>query len=132
MKLKYFTEQTLPKVRGAGGTRLARINLSTKGAIRINEAACQLIGIKDGDKISIAQDQEAKENWYIFKDPSHGYQVRLMSDKKTCGFNHATFIGAFKKAMNLKDDIGVSYLIAGQPTVMSGDKTKFWGILIPS
>lgn len=131
MKLNYFTTQTLPKGEHHKNA-VPKIGFGKNGAIRFNAQACSLIGINDGDRISIAQDEEDPANWYVFKDDSHGFVCRIMSDKKSHGFNHATLINTFKDAMGIDSRKGFSFLMAGIPTTMKGDKTKYWGILIPS
>lgn len=133
MKLKYFSQQTLPKVMG-GGNRAARVSFAKSGTITFNEPATQLMGLKVGDKVSLSQDEEDPVNWYFFKDKEHGFEVRSAYDKKGCMFNHSKMVSAFITAVELEEGITHSLLIAGKPTTIKGDKaqTQYWGILVKS
>lgn len=130
MKLNYFTSQTLPKQMG--GKKLPKIAFGKAGTISFNAPACALVGIKPGDKISLSQDEEVPENWYLFKDKDHGFEVRAGYDGKGCVFNHRKMVEAFLEAVGKPVDKTLSLLIAGKPTTIKGDKanTQYWGILV--
>lgn len=134
MKLIYFSNQTLPRNAGGPGEKAPRITFATKGCIRLNPSAVKLMGLKHGDKITMSQDEEATENFYLFKDQEHGFEVRTASDKKSLIFNHSSLVGAFLEAVGRDSSITQRFLLAGTPTVMAGDKakTQYWGILINS
>jgi hypothetical protein len=129
MKLNYFSEQTLPKQMG-GGSKLPRVAFSKSGTITFNPAAGQLMGLKGGDKVTLAQDEEDPRNWYFFKDPQHGFELRPGYKDKGSMFNHKVMVQALLQAFGKPEDITHNFKIAGQPTVMKNDKTKYWGILI--
>lgn len=120
MNLSYFSTQTLPK--GTFGKRTGDpvINLGIKGAIRLNPAACELLGVTEGTKVSVAQDQDNPENWYIFLDPEHGYECRVFSDGKSYGFNHSALTSTIKECFELPIDKGVSFPIAQIPIIFRG------------
>lgn len=88
--------------------------------------------IKPGDKISLAQDEEDGGCFYFFKDSSHGFPLYASSKTKGVRFAHKSFVTLIMQAMELPVDRNIKALIAGQPTVMKGDKagTEYWGILI--
>lgn len=131
MKLMYFSEQTLPKQMG-GGSKLPRIAFNKSGLVTFNEPARQLAGLKDKDKITLAQDPDAPENWYFFKDPHHGFELRTGYKGKNLLFNHITLVQAFLAAIDKEFGKTYNLKIAGQPTVLKEDKakTRYWGILI--
>lgn len=129
MKLNYFSSQTLPKGNFGNRNGNPSISMGKNGAIRFNHAASELIGIEHGSKVSIAQDEEAPENWYVFVDKDNGFECRLMSDKKSHGFNHSALIQMFRDAMGIAEGKGITYRIAGQPTTFKRDKKPYWGIL---
>jgi hypothetical protein len=81
MKLKLFDSETSPKSTGAGRNSLPRISVTKGGTININGKACELMQLKDGSKITLAQDEEEPENWFMFLNPK-GFELRPMSDKK--------------------------------------------------
>lgn len=130
MKLTYFTEQTLPK--RTGGSKQSKVAFGKSGTISFNAPACGLMGLNPGDKISLSQDEEAPENWYLFKDKNHGFEVRGGYDGKGCVFNHRTMVETFLEAIGKPTNETISFLIAGQPTTLKGDKsgTQYWGILV--
>jgi hypothetical protein len=131
MKLKYFTEQTLPKQVGGGMRGIARVTFGAAGAIVFNKEAGKLMSLKTGDRVALAQDEQDPENWYFFKDKNHGYEIRE-NKGNGWGFNHSLLIHAFLESRGLEKGKTLRALIAGQPTEMKGDKsgTLYWGILI--
>lgn len=46
------------------------------GLFRINAAACKVIGIKENDKVELAQDEMKLENWFIYKSKDKGFELR--------------------------------------------------------
>jgi hypothetical protein len=130
MKLTYFTDQTLPKQMG--GKSIAKISFGKSGTISVNAPACELMGIKAGEKISLSRDEDAPENWYLFKDKNHGFEVRGGYDEKGCVFNHRKLVETFLEAVGKPTNETIGFLIAGQPTTLKGDKsgTQYWGILV--
>jgi hypothetical protein len=129
MKLTYFSEQTFPKQsRGGGG--LPKIGFSKAGIIAFNKQAVELAALKAKDKITLAQDPDHPENWFFFKDTQHGFELRAGYKGKTMVFNHSELSKAFLESCGRDLGKGHSLKIAGQPTVINGDKTKYWGILI--
>lgn len=100
------------------------------GLITFNDPACKLAGIKSGDKVTIAQDGDKPENWYFFKDPQHGFEVRSGYKERGALFNHIALCKAFLEAMEKDAGKTHSFRIGGQPSTINGDKTKYWGILI--
>ncbi|HEY4288232.1 MAG TPA: hypothetical protein VGN00_14105 [Puia sp.] len=131
MKLKYFSEQTMPRNMGGGKSCIPRVNFGNKGAVAFNKEAGKLLGFKVGDKISLGQDEEDPENWYFFLDKDNGFAVRQYKDGAWL-FNHAALVSAFVESKGFDAGKTIKALIAGQPTIMKGDKaqTKYWGILV--
>lgn len=128
MELVYFSAQTMP--RKSGGNKHSRITFSKAGAIVLNESAGKLIGLTGGGKITIAQDKNEPENWYIFLD-ENGFALRGKGDdKKGYAFNHVELVKAFIEAIGKDINESHSFLIAGQPTILKGSKTQYWGILV--
>jgi hypothetical protein len=88
MNLTVFNNETAPQ--GSFGRRAAvpAITIHAKGLIKLNYPAAQLIGVSEGDRVSIAQDEENPADWYITKD-ANGYELRLGTDKKSYLFNNS-------------------------------------------
>lgn len=72
MKLKHFNTANLPKQER--GAPYLHLNSKT-GLIRITDQAAARIGLKPGDKVAFAQDEEESGDWYLYKDPE-GFEIR--------------------------------------------------------
>lgn len=132
MKLKYFSEQTLPRAMGGGKSTLPKINFHHKGMITINLIAAGLLEVRAGDKITIAQDEQEPENFYLFKDEQHGFEMKSQKNGQYLGLFHRGLVDLIREAKELPEGQSIKALIAGQSTTLKGDKTKYWGILIRS
>lgn len=132
MKLKFYSEQTLAKKTERSG--LPKINFGKSGAITLNKLAAKLVDLNDGDRITIAQDEEDACNFYIFKDQKNGFAIRSkkIGGKDTRGlqFNHKGLQIHVCKACDLDESNSNNFIVAGTPTVINGDKTKYWGLLV--
>ncbi len=128
MKLVEFNSETLPKKVG-GGSKIARVSFAKAGTITFNKAASSLMELSEGDKVTLAKDEEDPDNWYFFKSET-GFPLRSGYDKTGTMFNHSILVTSFRQAFDLSDDVSHSFIIAGKPTIIKGDKTKYWGILI--
>jgi len=130
MKLKYYSEQTVERKNTRGSTT-AKVTFSRSGQISFNKPAQEMIGLKNESKITLSQDEDSPEDWYIHIDLSHGFQLRKLSNQQLC-FSHTNLVKQFKELTELDPDATHTMLIARQPTMMEGDKakTKYWCILI--
>ncbi len=128
MKLTMFSEQTLPKLAGGWKNASAKISFAKTGVIHFNPQACDLLKLKGGDKISLGQDPEHPENWYIFKDKENGFPVRSGYKGRGAMFNHRVLIETVLDCFGLDGGRSYGYKIGGQPTKI--DKVEYWGILI--
>lgn len=130
MKLMYFSNQTLPKNEGGGRITGPRVSFGKKGMIYFNRAASSLLDLKEGNKITLAQDQEDPAGWYFFKDAQHGFELKLHSDKKGYWFSHQALRKELLSSFDKPQDINHNFPISAEPTVMKGDKVKYWKLLI--
>lgn len=99
------------------------------GVITFNAAAAETMELKPEDKISLMQDEDHPENWYFFKDPK-GFAMRTAYDKKGLLFNHSALRKTFIEALEFDMEKSHNFIIAGEPTIVKGDKTKYWCVLI--
>jgi hypothetical protein len=92
----------------------------------------KLLGLLAGDKITIAQDEDEKENWYVFKDPQSGFEIRPGYEGRGCLLNHSSLVEKVISSSSKDVTISHTFLIAGKATEIKGDKakTQYWGILI--
>lgn len=126
MKLTVFNEENFPKQQGNHrGTPAVRFGKMC--AISLNGSATEIMELKEGDRLSMAQDEDDPANWFLFKDVN-GFEVRLHTDKKTMQFNHRKLSDAIKECFGLDKDGSHRFLIGGQPTIMG--KVKYFGLLI--
>jgi len=132
MKLNYFSSQTMPKSVGMKGETIPKITFSKNGMISINGPACSLMELSPGAKVSFCQDENIPENWYVFKDEVNGFVTRTAYDKKTKGvlLSHCILVRTVFESVGFDLNETKKFLVAGKPTVITGGKTKFWGILI--
>ncbi|MBN8852252.1 MAG: hypothetical protein BGO55_00720 [Sphingobacteriales bacterium 50-39] len=131
MKLTYFSQQTLPK-EAAGSKRLPKVSFAKSGVITFNKEAVKLLGLKPGDKVTLAQDPDEPINWYFFKDLQHGFDLRSAYKNLGVQFNHIELTRTFLDAIGKEIGVTHKFKIGGEPTIMKGDKsqTKYWGILV--
>lgn len=90
--------------------------------------------LKVGNKVTIALDEEVNDNWYVFIDQKNGFALREgyngQSAKGCLIMNHKKLQAHVAKALKLNEDETHNFLIAGKPTTINGDKTKYWGLLL--
>lgn len=129
MKLIKLDQTTLPKQFG-GGNKTPKVSFGKSGTVSFNAPACKLMEFEPLTKITLAQDEEARDNWYFFKDDVNGFGLRQGYDKKGCMFNHSKMVGELVGAFGMNKDITHNFLIAGKPTMIKGDKTKYWGLIM--
>ena len=130
MKLKFFSEQTKPQDGSRERSSVPKIYITKRGVINFNKSSSQLMEIKPGNKITLAQDEEHPNEWYFFKDDLHGFFLKLGYNKQGCIFSHSSLVRELLESVGKPLDKNYSFLIAGQPTMMKNDKTKYWCILI--
>lgn len=71
--MKVFNKSNSSCTRKPG---IASINISRKSGIAFSQAATELIYLRVGDKISLAQDEHDPRKWYVFKDSEKGFTLR--------------------------------------------------------
>lgn len=131
MKLNYYSEQTIGRSTGRSSDGTPTVTFTKNGIISFNKFAQKLIGLTETSKITLSQDEESPENWYVHIDPHHGFQLKLQKNT-ILSFFHTNLVNKFKELAELDQNRTYKMLIAGQPTVIKGDseKTQYWCILI--
>lgn len=126
MKLKEFNTENCVVVRNT----LPSVTISKIGLLNLNNAACELIKLKEGDQVVFHQDEENTDNFYIEKVTDKGFALRR-KESISAGliFNNSSLANTLIKAMNYHDD-KKSYriILAGQPTKFN--KRTFYGLLL--
>lgn len=129
MKLTKFNSISFPKGQSGGRSSSPKVSFTKTGLITFNKKAVELLGIKEGDNVSLCQDEEEPNNWFVAKE-KEGFSVRDVSGNKvgTLSFNHKELVNTFLNCFGHQVGITHSFLLAGQPTTI--EKTKYWGILV--
>lgn len=60
------------------------LTISPKGNFTLSRRACELLNLKPGSKLSLAQDKDSPKDWYLLPNATEGYIVR---GKKATGEN---------------------------------------------
>lgn len=111
MKLKTFNATNVVMVRSF--TPGIGVN-SKSGLFTINRAACDEIGLKEGDFIQFLQDEEEPENWFIEKVKDTGFQLRGKGDEKSAlSFNNTTMVRKIFDSVAYVKEAG--RLLLGEP-----------------
>jgi hypothetical protein len=110
--IKYDSTNTRSGSRAAKPT----ISFAKAGMITISGAAVAILKLKEGDKVSIFQDEEEPKDWYIAPDPA-GFEIRPIKSGKAWAFNNAAIAGAVRLA--LKAEGSVVFPIAAEPALES-------------
>lgn len=105
MKLVEYKKQN----RSIFGTPGIRVTKS--GTMVFNQAVVECMGLKVGDKIAFAQDQESPSDFYMRKTEGDG--AKLRENKKTLFCNMAAFAKNFLRVMG--KDTSVSVQVGSKP-----------------
>lgn len=124
MKLKEFNSENTVTVRSDKPS----LHINTKtGLFNFSKAACDLLNIKDGDRIAFYQDEEEPTDWYIEKVTTEkGFPLRA-KDNITKGllFSNTTMARAI--VFSVKEIVSGKVAIATEPTKIGN--RKLWALL---
>jgi|SRR5882757_1685587 len=126
MKLTVFSAETLPNAKGGGLANKTQVSFSKKGKISFSKLTKDLILLKKGDKVSLAQDDDSPEKWYFYKDKA-GYEL-LQTKTGGLFFCHQELVKTFIDAWDLDGEQTQFFHIAIVPVTTRGDKsnTQYW------
>lgn len=128
MNLKEFNKVTAPPNIRWGEPF---VNVHSSGPFAINQEACELMKLKEGDHIVIAQSQDNPDDWYIIKsDKDIGFVTRRGSGKKLKLI--ANCARAAKELLNQAKIMRKSstFRISREPMML--DKKLYWLIILSS
>jgi len=126
MKLKKYST-----VAGKAQNGKPSISFSAKsGIVRLNKALLTSLGLKNGDKIDICQDEENVKDWYI-TIAKEGFTLRV-SERLEGMVNSKTVCEDIRACVkNIDDEKSSKMLVAVEhPTVL--EKQKYFPILTSS
>lgn len=127
MKLIKFNTNTAKSTRTGEST----IRLHSSGLITISKEAAQAIGLVAGDPVSIGQDPDNPDDWYIYLDKESGFTTREAKNNNGLCFSSAFIFKSYCSAYDI-DCTSVSIKIAKQSTKSEDPElkgVKLWGIL---
>lgn len=80
------------------------------GMVRFNPRTMQVCDLKQGDKVSLAQDQENPEDWYIQLDDPHGFELKFINNSltqvnKSIGFHCKDVVRKLIETTKLKGEM---------------------------
>ena len=97
MKLIKFDASTTKFVRPG----LARIRFERKGITILNKPFMEAARLEKGDKVSIVQDAETPEDWYVIKDEK-GFTLRVYPSNDCLCFNSAYIARSFMSFLSVE------------------------------
>lgn len=124
MKLIIFNKKTQSQRNSEPSVRFTK-----SGSIYLNKGAMALMQLQAGNSVSLAQDEERKKDWYIFRD-ADGLIIRS-GNKKGESFliSNASAAIELKKALGLDPKKNFSVKLA---TVATEDEGKSYFALLTS
>jgi hypothetical protein len=98
--------------------RLCRVNRGT-GVFTFSGELVKCLGLKTGDRVIVANDQEDKKGWYICKTDNEAGFVVTGKDKALLIRN--SFVAGLLLS-SIKIEKSASFLVAKEPIVIDGEK----------
>lgn len=85
MRLKKFNTTN---AAGRSISTEPRIRINSKGIFTLNDYAVQRMDLKEGDRISLVQDEDSKADWFIAKDPA-GFPLSKVKESRSLSIQNA-------------------------------------------
>jgi hypothetical protein len=123
MKLKKFDSTT-----ANGHTSKPSILFSLVGTITLNKDFFSKVGLEVNDKVSITQDEDNPDDWYLLIDDENGFALRQNKSKDRLLFNNAATAKAVIDHFKFRTK-SVSFQIATEPTPIDDKENEVTGKL---
>lgn len=120
MKLKQVFGEGSPKTKAAPTVSICYLN----GAIRLNKATVELLGLKKGDNLVFFQDEDKPADWYFKKSTCEG-SVQLKAQGSLLYLYCASIARVLLRSRKISQDSARFYLSDAQETCGEG----YWKIL---
>lgn len=109
MKLKEFNKVNA----GSGKISTALVTVGVKGLVSINQAGCEKMKLKAGDRVSLFQDEEREKDWYLCRtDSENGFQLRE-NKSGSRSFNSSKLAASIVDSLGLEEAKSFKCLIGG-------------------
>lgn len=127
MKLKTFNAETCIVKRN--GKPTVGINFKM-GLFRFNKECCELIGLKEGAKVSLHQDEEEPTDWYLLVNDEKGFETRR-KENVTPGllFNNSSLAKQIAESTEYE---GKSAALAIGKEAVKYEKKLYWPLITAS
>lgn len=99
------------------------IRFHRQGQISISKKFCEELGLKAGTPVSVVQDEETPEDWYLVINDKDGFPLRKYNDGNMA-FNSAFIAKSFLEAMGYENAISGGCLLATKETDSNGEIPK--------
>lgn len=114
------------------GEAIIRFNMA--GGISLTKTATEELGLKAGQKVSVVQDEEKPEDWYLVINDEDGFELRENTTGTGVAFNNAYIVHTLKNFLDIEANISsYCFKIATKPSEstdeMIGKKMKIYAIL---
>lgn len=113
MKLTIYNKENC----GIAPKHECTLRVAKRGECMFSATALKLIGLQNGDKVNLAN-EEGTKNWYITKVKNDsGFEIRRLSST-AYGFRNKVFSVLMLKSLKLEDS--ASFLICKEPINIDG------------
>ncbi len=124
--MKIFNKENSSWKSGASPS----VSFTASGVISLNRSACEVIGLKAGMKVSIAQDEDDSRTLYLFLDKENGFILRDYNKSNSLAFNCAAVTKvALSNYENEDGRTSVRGKLIKDPQLV--DKAKYYPIILP-
>ena len=125
MQLKTFNSENVLPVRESKPC----IHINTKtGLFNFSIGACEMIGLKPGDRVSFHQDEEEPTDWYL-EVTKNGFELRAKANV-TKGMLFNSSVMARELVYSVQEVQSGRVLISSQP--ISVNKKTLWPLITAS
>lgn len=125
MALKIFNKTNSSYKKDSG---FPTMSFAIKGANRISRSAVQSLGLKEGDKVSIAYDEKDKRTLYLFVDKKEGFPLRGYGKDGGLAFNNVAISKVVAENFTDERNSILCRLVIESQTI---DGLTVWPIIVP-
>lgn len=123
MDLKIFAPEDLAT------KQTAFLSISKTNYMRFNQALKNRLGLKHGDVIKMAQDQDNPKDWFLLLNQRSGFELRAKDDEdKGLMLQSSSLVAIMRESLGMSTkDKSVRFLVAEKP--VSDDNPYVYAIL---
>jgi hypothetical protein len=119
MSLKFYNTETVTSRRSTNSA--PKIMFSPKGIIRFNNTATEALKLKEGSKVTFAQNPKKPTEWYLILGNKEGFNLRINKGQAT--FNCKVVCEDVRNCLiDVEDDKSAKVSVATTPIEIDGVK----------